>query len=296
MDMKLQFRRFRLPITARRAGLFIFLVVSIAAMSTRVSHSIELHYGRWWTRSGMNIKLLYLILLPTVVVVIGATISFAITTDQSTRRYADLRSLQKTPSALSAMRMPETEQPKWYKDQAAAEQMAQKAAAEVTPNRQSTREFTYTVSTKGAVVTSRSSFAAQANKTLNDSRGWPRLGLSFREVASGGDFNLILSQASLLPSFSSSCSPDWSCRVGSSVIINDDRWQGATSAWYGVGGNLTDYRHYVVNHEVGHWLGHGHYDCSGSGTKAPVMLQQSISLQGCTSNPWPLESEIWTNR
>lgn len=206
---------------------------------------------------------------------------------------SNLDSLQESTKVIEQIVIPEFERPQWYEDQLAAERVA---ATQPAPRATTNRQFTYTVSTKGIVKSSRESFAVQANKTLNDSRGWAQLGISFREVSNGGDFNLILSEASLLPSFSPGCSVDWSCRVGVSVIINDDRWQGATSAWNGAGGNLTDYRHYVVNHEVGHWLGHGHYNCGGTGQKAPVMLQQSINLQGCVPNPWPIGSELWTSR
>lgn len=135
-----------------------------------------------------------------------------------------------------------------------------------------------------------------ANATLNDPRGWAQLGVRFQEVPSGGMFSLVLSQASLLPTYSSGCSAQWSCRVGTKVIINDDRWRYATSAWNQAGGGIRDYRHMVINHEVGHWLGHDHIPCGGAGQPAPLMLQQSISLDGCRFNPWPLGSELWTSR
>ncbi|HVW34925.1 MAG TPA: DUF3152 domain-containing protein, partial [Acidimicrobiia bacterium] len=54
---------------------------------------------------------------------------------------------------------------------------------------------------------------------------------------------------------------------------------------------LAEYRAMVVNHETGHWLGFGHAFCSGPGQPAPVMQQQSMSLQGCAFNSWPLPSE-----
>ena len=55
---------------------------------------------------------------------------------------------------------------------------------------------------------------------------------------------------------------------------------------------MRDYRHMVVNHEMGHWLGSGHQYCGGIGQPAPVMQQQSIDLQGCAFNPWPLDWEL----
>jgi hypothetical protein len=47
------------------------------------------------------------------------------------------------------------------------------------------------------------------------------------------------------------------------------------------------YRAYLVNHEVGHRLGHGHSHCHGAGRPAPVMMQQSKGIGACTANPWP---------
>lgn len=153
------------------------------------------------------------------------------------------------------------------------------------------RKFTYSVTTKGIISASLAEFKAKASATLNNAQGWGEVA-SFSEVNSGGDFTLVLSEAKYLPSFSTGCSANWSCRAGRFVIINQDRWLGASSAWNASGGSLRDYQHMVVNHEVGHWLGFGHSSCGGSGQKAPVMQQQSISLQGCKFNPWPIASEI----
>jgi hypothetical protein len=158
------------------------------------------------------------------------------------------------------------------------------------------RTVTYHVETRGAVTADVAQFKQQANQTLNDSRGWSRLGVSFSEVSTGGDFTLVLSVASELPNFSAGCSSEYSCNVGRYVIINQDRWLGATPSWNNAGGSIRDYRHMVINHETGHWLGHGHQNCGGAGQPAPVMQQQSIDLQGCTFNAWPLDSELTSSR
>lgn len=156
------------------------------------------------------------------------------------------------------------------------------------------QQVTYRLEFQGELETTTDTieFANQVKATLNDSRGWVRAGYAFARVNTGGDFTLVLIQAELLNNVPG-CDSNWSCRSGRNVYINEDRWNGGTTAWNNAGGGLRDYRHMVVNHEVGHWLGHGHYNCTdGENGKAPVMQQQSISLQGCDFNPWPLEFEI----
>ena len=158
----------------------------------------------------------------------------------------------------------------------------------VPPGENPTRTYTYEVRTRGTVYADLATFKRVAAQTMNDRRGWSLGGsIRFREVSSGGSFTLWLASPSSMPSFDPICSPDYSCRVGRNVIINDLRWRTGTSAWPAV----AEYRHYVVNHELGHWLGRGHVSCPASGALAPVMQQQSIGLQGCRSNSWPVASE-----
>jgi hypothetical protein len=158
------------------------------------------------------------------------------------------------------------------------------------------RTVSYHVETRGRIVSSVAAFRRLAHASLNDPRGWRVTGIAFKEVRSGGSMTLVLAEASRVPAFSSVCSSSWSCRVGRYVVINQKRWRFASPAWSRYGGSLRGYRHMVVNHETGHWLGHGHRSCPARGALAPVMQQQSISLGGCRFNPFPTKREWFTPR
>ncbi|MBR3257036.1 DUF3152 domain-containing protein [Candidatus Saccharibacteria bacterium] len=150
----------------------------------------------------------------------------------------------------------------------------------------------------GTVVADYEDFRVKVKETLSDPRGWTRAGLRFVEVQSGQDVNIILSDAEHLDA-TGGCSGDLSCTTfNNEVIINDLRWREGTDASRGAGMGTRDYQHMVVNHEMGHWLGHyNHVEKCENGGPAPVMLQQSTGLRGCDSfNAWPLESELWTLR
>lgn len=72
------------------------------------------------------------------------------------------------------------------------------------------------------------------------------------------------------------------------VYINSNRWKrGAKKSGY----SLKDYRIYLINHEVGHVLGHLHKKCNGKGKKIPVMNQATKGIGTCKPNIWPLHDE-----
>ena len=152
----------------------------------------------------------------------------------------------------------------------------------------------YDISVRGAVRGDVEEFRRIVAETFADGRGWGRAGVKFVEVASGGAMHVVLASGAEVRAASSGCSDVLSCRVGSLVLINDTRWMEGSDSYNALGLPLAEYRRMVVNHEVGHYLGHGHIESCETGTGlAPVMLQQSTGLRGCGANAWPLPGELW---
>jgi len=75
----------------------------------------------------------------------------------------------------------------------------------------------------------------------------------------------------------------FSCWTGRIAALNAWRWEVGAAGFP----DVATYRTYLINHEFGHALGYGHISCPGAGSIAPVMLQQSKGLAGCTANGWP---------
>jgi len=81
----------------------------------------------------------------------------------------------------------------------------------------------------------------------------------------------------------------WSCAGAREAVLNADRWERGSPA---LRLSVDDYRVLMVNHEVGHVLGQRHRGCARGAGPAPVMMQQSKGLHGCTANPVPLTYEL----
>ncbi|MBT1161592.1 DUF3152 domain-containing protein [Bifidobacterium sp. SO1] len=158
--------------------------------------------------------------------------------------------------------------------------------------------YTYCLKTRGDVGNT-TAFANTVFSTLNNVKGWPRAGVTFEQTSEAdcdiADMDIIPSQAKYMTDFSPSCSVEYSCRVDQQVIVNLDRWNGSVDSWLDAGGTLARYREMVVNHEVGHRLGHidNETTCAGTGQRAPLMQEQSMHLDGCVPNEWPLDHELW---
>ncbi|MFY1688081.1 DUF3152 domain-containing protein [Plantactinospora sp. WMMB782] len=146
-------------------------------------------------------------------------------------------------------------------------------------------------------------FTTKVDAALADRRSWigsGRLRLQRVPDRFGHDFTVYLVTAGTAQKMCAASGvnirvggkPYTSCRGTGRVIINLDRWVSSVPHYVSAKVPLDRYRTYVVNHEVGHELGHRHERCPRRGRAAPVMMQQTLFLNGCVANPWPyLEGE-----
>ncbi len=151
----------------------------------------------------------------------------------------------------------------------------------------------FVVEVEDGIGVDAAAFAAAVEATLSDPRSWGSGGrMSFQRVgaaeaaASQYEFKVSLISPGSMERYCPGVGTGGytSCRYGERAVINLARWATAVPHY---DGDVATYRHYVVNHEVGHALGNGHVDCPGPGQVAPVMLQQTLGLGGCVKNAWP---------
>jgi Protein of unknown function (DUF3152) len=155
---------------------------------------------------------------------------------------------------------------------------------------------TYRVGVENGVPVPVADFAAMVDRTLGDPRSWiagnnVRLQRVSGETA-GFSFTVVLVSPGTAQKLCGAVGLDifWrgepysSCQAGAKAVINLSRYLKAVPDY---GAPLADYQQYAINHEVGHVLGHGHELCPAKGQPAPVMQQQTFSLQGCVANSWP---------
>ncbi|MER6341605.1 DUF3152 domain-containing protein [Streptomyces tendae] len=156
------------------------------------------------------------------------------------------------------------------------------------------RTLTYVVQVEDGIGIPAQDVAAEVERVLADERGWTADGkVGFRRVSGGAsDFRVRLATAGTVDDICGQYGLDTggevNCNVGQDVMVNLKRWLLATQYY---ADDVTSYRALIINHEVGHFLGHGHEGCPGAGRPAPVMMQQIKGLHGCRTNVWPYDAD-----
>ncbi|MEV6796063.1 DUF3152 domain-containing protein [Streptomyces sp. NPDC051320] len=135
--------------------------------------------------------------------------------------------------------------------------------------------------------------AREIEYILADPRGWTADGHdAFQLVADGPyDFEVKIASPATVDKICGAADLDThgevNCDVGDQVLVNLKRWDTGSPEFTGP---VREYRALIINHEVGHRIGHGHEACPGPGKPAPAMMQQIYGLHGCVANAWPYDS------
>ncbi|MFE3516993.1 DUF3152 domain-containing protein [Streptomyces sp. NPDC059166] len=159
------------------------------------------------------------------------------------------------------------------------------------------RKYRYRIDVEKGLGLDAGLFAHAVQATLNDDRSWAHGGaMTFERISSGEpDFVITLASPGTTGVWCEKSGLDTtednvSCDSAATdrVMINAYRWaQGAST--FGPD-KLYAYRQMLINHEVGHRLGHNHVNCRTPGALAPVMQQQTKTLDidgiKCRPNPW----------
>ncbi|MEU5367113.1 DUF3152 domain-containing protein [Streptomyces sp. NPDC005925] len=159
------------------------------------------------------------------------------------------------------------------------------------------QKFTYRVDIEKGLGLDGELFAQAVQATLNDDRSWAHNGARTFERVHSGDVDFVITLAS------PGTTDDWCAKSGldtsvdnvscdsaatQRIMINAYRWAQGSETY---GDAIHAYRQMLINHEVGHRLGHNHVTCDKNGALAPVMQQQTKFLEydgiRCLPNAWP---------
>jgi hypothetical protein len=149
--------------------------------------------------------------------------------------------------------------------------------------------FTYTIEVEDGIDSSSyagdDSFASMVQQTLSSPQSWtwdgkrafqrvdasfpnPRFRVSLTTPETTHRADVCMFQIK----YESSC---YRSSFDKRVVINIARWVRGAMAFQG---DMTSYRQYAINHEVGHALGAKHVGCPENGGIAPVMMQQTFGV------------------
>jgi len=152
----------------------------------------------------------------------------------------------------------------------------------------------YRVDVESGISLSAADVAQQVERILADRRGWMADGHSAFQRVAGGTTDFVVRVATpgtvddICGRYGLDTGGEVNCRVDRNVMVNLKRWELATPVY---AKDVTAYRALIINHEVGHFLGHGHVGCPSKGAPAPVMMQQIKGMHGCVPSVWPYADE-----
>ena len=151
----------------------------------------------------------------------------------------------------------------------------------------------YKVEVEGGITLSAGDAAHEIEGILAAPRGWTADGHDAFQLVSSGQADFVIKIATpdttdaICGSAGLLTHGEVNCDVGPTVVVNLKRWMLGSPEF---DGPIHDYRALIINHEVGHRIGHGHEGCPGAGKPAPVMMQQIKGLHGCVANAWPYDA------
>ncbi|MEV1006045.1 DUF3152 domain-containing protein [Streptomyces sp. NPDC049881] len=153
----------------------------------------------------------------------------------------------------------------------------------------------YRVEIEDGIALDPAGTAAEVHDILGNPRGWTNEGDTGFDTAPDGatpDFTVRIATPgtvdALCGEYGLNTRGETNCSIGQVVVVNLRRWVEGSPQF---DGPIEEYRALIINHEVGHFLGHGHETCPAEGAPAPAMQQQIMGLHGCVANAWPYDED-----
>ncbi|MCX5227135.1 DUF3152 domain-containing protein [Streptomyces sp. NBC_00233] len=152
----------------------------------------------------------------------------------------------------------------------------------------------YRVQVEEGIALSARDTAAEIQRILAHPRGWAAHGRGrFQLVSEDADFVIRIATPDTADALCLQQGLDTrgelNCETTDGVVVNLRRWMLGSPTF---AGEPAEYRHLIINHEVGHEIGiRQHMGCPGPGKPAPAMMQQIKGLDGCKSNAFPYDED-----
>ncbi|MFF8834220.1 DUF3152 domain-containing protein [Streptomyces sp. NPDC015130] len=152
----------------------------------------------------------------------------------------------------------------------------------------------YRVQVEDGIELSARSAAAEIQQILAHPRSWAAHGRGrFQLVSQNADFVIRIATPDTADALCArqglNTHGELNCETADGVVVNLKRWMLGSPTF---AGEAAEYRHLIINHEVGHEIGiRQHMGCPGPGKLAPAMMQQIKGLNGCRSNAFPYDED-----